>query len=169
MSWPLWFQWLVNEQNNSAFRVVLSSNCTLLKKWNFVVSFQKFLIETLGNQTVSFGIRVLIPVGNYERIQVLVIVCVGKVQDNKTGFSRHTLQVDNFLLVQRILQGRHEDPNGKNPLGSRNFYNASISPREDLSAYRLEKSFRLDFRRSRLDPCLSGQLNQVWVGKISPN
>src|SRR5688572_20165385 len=88
MSWPLWFQWLVNEQNNSAFRVVLSSNCALLKKWNFVVSFQKFLIETLGNQTVSFGIRVLIPVGNYERIQVLVIVCVGKVQDNKTGFSR---------------------------------------------------------------------------------
>ena len=47
-------------------------------------SFQKFLIENLCNQAVSFCVRVLIPVSYYEGLRVLVVICVGKIQDDET-------------------------------------------------------------------------------------
>ena len=61
--------------------------------------FPKLTMEFLGDQHVSFGVRVLIPIGNHNGLRVLAIVGVGEVKDHKTGFLGESSQVAYFVLV----------------------------------------------------------------------
>src|ERR1041384_6128884 len=75
----------------------------------------------------------------------------------------------NFLWLQRVFQGGHENPNGQNTMSARNFHNVSISQREEFRSVWLEKSFRLNLCCAWCSTGLASEVHPVGVRKLRLN